>query len=234
MAAYEHLVISGWQKVSMIDYPGRPSTLVFFGGCNLRCPFCHNPDIVRHNTPQVIDPETVLQYCHSRRHVLDGIVLSGGEPCLYRLDDFVAEVRSMGYRVKLDTNGMLPDVSERLAPDYCALDVKTAPQRYAGSLGCKEIDVGPKLQRSIDMVRRMGARGEVRITAAPGIVDAEAIAQIAGLCAGVHTVYLQRMQYHDGHILDPVFFEGREPFTEEHLARFRAHIAPHVTQCLIR
>ncbi len=228
------LTISGWQKNSCIDYPGKIATVLFFAGCNLRCPFCHNPDIVHNSVADHVGVSEVLDFCRRRRGCIDGVVLSGGEPTLYDLSGLVASLRTQGLSIKLDTNGLRPGEIDRIAPDYLALDVKTTPQRYGPILGYTYGEVEKKLRRALDIVRRMGAHAQVRITAAAGVVDEAAIGVIARMCEGVHTVYLQRMQYHGGRVLDPDFFTGHTGYTDTQLGRFREILSEYVDRCHIR
>ena len=133
--------IHGLQKLAMVDYPGKLAATVFTGGCNLRCPFCHNALLVTRlaETPEIPERE-VLDFLSSRKGLLDGVVLTGGEPLLQPgLADFCAHVRERGFAVKLDTNGSFPDrlralVSQGLV-DYVAMDVKNSPERYGETAG---------------------------------------------------------------------------------------------------
>ncbi|MDR2471836.1 MAG: anaerobic ribonucleoside-triphosphate reductase activating protein [Treponema sp.] len=126
------------RKTSLVDYPGTLASVIFFSGCNLRCPWCHNRELVLGGpSPDYITPEEALAHLEKRRKVLGGAVLSGGEPTLFpELGTFIGRIKSLGLRVKLDTNGTLPAVlrelfaSEETRPDYVALDLKTAPDRY--------------------------------------------------------------------------------------------------------
>jgi pyruvate formate lyase activating enzyme len=129
----------GVVKTSLVDYPGLVAAALFTRGCNLRCPYCHNPELVFGPLPSDMrSASEVLAFLHSRRNVLEGVCVSGGEPLLHpELPDFIREVRALGYKIKIDTNGTLPDVLERLAADYIAMDIKTLPEKYAALL-CKD------------------------------------------------------------------------------------------------
>ena len=126
------------RKTSLVDYPGRVSSVLFLPGCNLRCPWCHNPALVLGGVDGLVSADDALAHLLKRRSVLGGVVLSGGEPCLHgELPDLVAEIKKLGLRIKLDTNGMFPAVLRKLfgreetRPDHIALDLKIAPARYA-------------------------------------------------------------------------------------------------------
>ncbi len=223
----------GWQKNSFIDYPGVVSTVLFYSGCNLRCPYCHNPSLALATEPEEVDPERIREYLHRRLGIIEGVVLSGGEPTIQAsLQATVREVRAMGYLVKLDTNGLRPDVVESVGPDYLALDVKTVPSRYGELLGARERDVEQRLRRSIAVARRMGEKAEVRITAAPGIVDRATTEEFAGLLEGVHRVYIQPMQQRH-ELLDPSYGLV-EPLAPEEIEGYRERLARVVRICRVR
>ena len=121
--------VAGWHKNSFIDFPGTVAAVLFFSGCNLACPYCHNPDIVKAGTSSLVRPDDIADFLEKRKGLIDGVVLSGGEPTLHAcLAEAASFIRSLGYRVKLDTNGLLPDAVAAVKPDYLALDVKTAPR----------------------------------------------------------------------------------------------------------
>ena len=141
--------ICGLQKLSMVDYPGKLAATVFTGGCNLRCPFCHNALLVtRLAESPALTEQDVLNFLSTRRGLLDGVVLSGGEPLLHPgAADFLAAVRDMGFAVKLDTNGFYPqalkEILDRGLADYVAMDIKNCPARYGETCGVPGLDAGP-------------------------------------------------------------------------------------------
>ncbi len=225
--------VAGWQKNSFIDFPGTVSAVLFFSGCNLACPYCHNPEIVKAGTSSLVRPDDIADFLEKRKGLIDGIVLSGGEPTLHAcLTEAADYIRSLGYRVKLDTNGLLPDAAAAARPDYLALDVKTTPRLYAELLGSPYEDTEQRLARSVDMARSMGEQAEVRITIAPGIVDREIIREIGEFVNGVQKAFLQPMQSR-GKLLDPSIAE-RAPVGEEEIAAFRDILAEYVEKCSIR
>jgi pyruvate formate lyase activating enzyme len=125
------------QKTSLIDYPGRISAVLFFPGCNLRCPWCHNPELVLGNSEDSIPLNEVFSFLEKRKNILDAVVLSGGEATLHNeLPEIISSIKKLGFLVKLDTNGTQPQMLEQLfqheetAPDYIALDIKLPPNRY--------------------------------------------------------------------------------------------------------
>jgi pyruvate formate lyase activating enzyme len=225
--------IAGWQKNSFIDFPGTVSAVLFYCGCNLRCPYCHNPALANGSLAERVAPEEIRGFLEKRRGQVDGVTLSGGEPTLQQgLAHDAATIRSMGYRLKLDTNGLLPEVVKRIKPDYLALDVKTRPAHYRQLLQYGRDDAPERLAQSIAMVREMGERAEVRITVAPGLVDREVVAELAEVLAGVRRVFLQRMDQRYP-LLDPAYNIAK-PVGPEELRAFQGILAQAVGECLIR
>ena len=227
------IVIAAWLKNSFIDYPGTVSTVLFFSGCNLRCPFCHNPSIVRGETGAEVRDEEVLDFLRRRRGLIGGVVLSGGEPALQPgIADVAEKVRSLGCAVKLDTNGMLPEAVREVRPDYLALDVKTSPDRYAALCAAPYPDVERRLRESADIVRAMGDRAEVRMTLAPGFIDEASVRALGPMLRGVAKVYLQPMQ-RNVPLLDPAF-AALPPVPPELAQRCREVLAGYVGRCEVR
>lgn len=218
---------------TFIDFPGTVSTVLFYSGCNLKCPYCHNPDIVNASPDSRISSDDIWDVLEKRKGVIEGVVLSGGEPTLHAcLAGAVPDIKRLGFRVKLDTNGMLPDMITSLVPDYLALDVKTAPRLYRELLASPYDDTEQRLSRSVEIARDMGDKAEIRITAAPGIVDRKIIRQIGELINGVKKVFLQPMKK-KGQLLDPSFAE-RETIPPEEIAAYRDILSEFVDECVIR
>jgi pyruvate formate lyase activating enzyme len=191
------------KKTSFIDFPARISSVFFFSGCNLRCPWCHNRELVTGEAQDLTGIEDGLAYLRKRKGVLGGVVLSGGEPCLWEeLPDIIAEIKSLPLPVKLDTNGMFPAMLEKLfraketCPDYIALDLKIAPDRYAELVNSSHRgteaqgeekeqgeEQGKNLIESAAVIRESGIAHEYRTLALPGgfisTEDIEALAPLA-------------------------------------------------------
>ena len=173
------------RKTSLVDYAGYVSSVIFFPGCNLRCPWCHNRDLVLgKNSETYITVDEGLVHINKRHSVLGGVVLSGGEPCLWEgLPFLIKKIKDLSLKVKLDTNGMLPDMLERLfsreetRPDYIALDLKLAPERYAELLpehsrlnaAIASFDPGEALTQSAALISRSGISHEYRTLALPAV-----------------------------------------------------------------
>jgi len=213
--------IKGFQGTSLLDFPGRIASLIFFGGCNLCCPFCHNPTLV-------LDPEQYPDYpledllaeLRERRNFIDGVVVSGGEPTLDReLSLLLREVKALELEVKLDTNGLAPAVLEKLFAeglvDYLALDLKTAPERY-GELHRAPVDPA-LLRRGIRVVLDSAVPYEIRTTCVPGLVEPPDFKAMGEAVAGAHLWVLQ--QYIPRHALAESW-RALVPHPPERLAEF--------------
>ncbi len=162
--------IRGLQTFSLIDYPGKISCVVFTGGCNFRCPFCHNPCLVFDpaSQPKVTGPQ-FFHFLETRKRRLDGVVISGGEPTLQKdLPEFAAKVRAEGFLVKLDTNGSHPEVLEQLLADSAlnafGIDYKAPASRYAELTGAEDAGVYDRVRRSLELALSSGAELDVRTT----------------------------------------------------------------------
>lgn len=161
--------IQGFQKLTLLDYPDKMACTLFTGGCNLRCPFCHNSRLVINppKTPEYSEEE-VLDYLKKRQGILDGVVITGGEPLLQPdIADFIKKVRALGYSVKLDTNGTMPDKLIELVEaglvDYVAMDVKASPEGYPPAVGIGGYDL-TKIDRSIKFLLQNKVDYEFRTT----------------------------------------------------------------------
>ena len=188
--------ICGLQKLSMVDFPGKLAATVFTGGCELRCPFCHNASLVTRaaRTPE-LPQEEVLAFLKNRRGLLDGVVLSGGEPLLHPdAGDFLSRVRELGFAVKLDTNGCHPgalaDILSRGLADYVAMDIKNDLPHYPETVGIPGFDTGP-VEESVRLLRQSGADFEFRTTAVRGLHTPERIRAIGAWLEGSPRYFLQ-------------------------------------------
>lgn len=139
-------MISGLQKMTLLDYPGKVACTVFLQGCNFRCPFCHNSDLLGKDGPETIPVETLLTFLKKRVGLLDAVCITGGEPTLQKeLPDLIRQIKALGYLVKLDTNGSRPAVLKALAEekliDYVAMDIKNCPARYGETVGLPNMEL---------------------------------------------------------------------------------------------
>lgn len=225
--------LGGWLKNSFIDFPGALSTVLFFSGCNLRCPYCHNKLLVNRAIDQSLRSNEFWDFLEARKGRIEGVVISGGEPTLYPyLKDIIDEIRAMGYLVKLDTNGLLPEIVDSFHIDYLALDIKTLPAHYGVLVGAACDDVERRLRRSLDQVRAMGERAEVRITVAPRIVDRAVAHGLCPILKGVRTVVLQPMDQ-TAELLDPSY-NSLVPVPLDEIRHLRDTLAHAVEHCTIR
>ena len=132
--------------MTLLDFPGHVACTVFTGGCDLRCPFCHNFELVDGTAPSIMDETELIDFLKKRRGLLDGVAFTGGEPCLQRdLPGLMRKVREMGYKVKLDTNGNHPDMLRAMIEeglvDYVAMDIQHCPDKYAVTSGLAKVEV---------------------------------------------------------------------------------------------
>ena len=187
--------IHGLQKMTLLDFPGRVACTVFLGGCDLRCPFCHNAELIDGTAKPVMDEAELLSFLEKRRGLLDGVAITGGEPTLRRdLPDLIRRIRALGYPVKLDTNGMHPDRLKAMLDegllDYVAMDIKAGPQNYAHTCGLETIDLGP-VNESIRLLMNSGTDYEFRTAVVDELHDLSDFEAIAQWIAGAKAYYLQ-------------------------------------------
>ena len=188
--------IQGIQKLTLLDFPDRTACTVFTGGCNMRCPFCHNASLVlRPGENPALSEQELIAFLKKRQGILDGVAITGGEPLMqHDLREFIVQVRALGYAVKLDTNGSYPD---RLAAliyegllDYVAMDVKNCREKYALTTGVPHFDITP-VEQSIALLRASGVPFELRTTVVKELHTARDIAAMGEWLAGDHAHYLQ-------------------------------------------
>jgi len=232
------MLLGGLQKNSLIDYPGKLSCVLFLSGCNFDCPFCHNPELARgcQDCPALLQEDGVFDFLETRKGFLDGVVISGGEPTLHHdLTDLCGRIKSMGYPVKLDTNGSRPEaigeLLEKGLVDYIAMDIKTDPLQYEPWIR-KTCDPGAILS-SIRMIMERAPAYEFRTTCVKPFINDVIIEQIARTIRGATLYALQHFE--DGHLLHPEFFRNRDSrFSEGEMARLKDIVTPYVRSCVIR
>lgn len=189
--------IQGFNKTTLLDYPGRVACTVFTGGCDLRCPFCHNsPLVLSPRATEGYSEEEVLTHLRRRKGILDGIAISGGEPLLQPdLKDFLCRIREIGdYKIKLDTNGthpqLLADVISEGLVDKVAMDIKNCPERYPQTVGIHNFDV-ELVRASLSFIMLSGIDYELRTTLVREFHDESAMHGIAEFITGAKEYYLQ-------------------------------------------
>lgn len=172
-------MICGLQKMTLLDYPGKIACTVFLGGCNFRCPFCHNSELFMGKPEKLMEDEEFFQFLSTRKGLLDGVCVSGGEPTLYKnLPAFMARIKELGFLVKLDTNGYRPEIVKQLVADglvdYIAMDVKNSPDLYAKTVGLESIDLAP-IEESLRFLIEGSVDYELRTTLVAQLHDEASI-----------------------------------------------------------
>ena len=230
------MILAGLQATSLIDYPGRVSSVAFISGCNFRCPYCHNPALAMGHYPERISEKDLLAFLLPRRKLIDALVVSGGEPTLHPgLAQLCRSIRNLGLAVKLDTNGSRPEVLEDLIHDhlvdYIAMDIKTALERYgppiAETLACRGV------ARSIRILMDSGLDYEFRTTCVRPFVDEPVVASIAATIQGARQYVLQ--SFRSVTVLNPEHFKDANPgFDPVEMERLRQIALPFVDRCSVR
>ncbi|MBQ7116708.1 MAG: anaerobic ribonucleoside-triphosphate reductase activating protein [Clostridia bacterium] len=191
------MLISGIQKLTLLDFPGKTACTIFCYGCNFLCPFCHNALLVTEKAEEFISEEEIFSFLKKRQGILDGVCVTGGEPTLQKdLKDFLKRIKDMGFAVKLDTNGYRPDLLGELIDeglcDYVAMDVKNTPEKYSLTVG-KAIDTD-KILRSISILKEGKIPCEFRTTVVREFHTEEDIKEIARLLKGGVPFFLQQFK----------------------------------------
>lgn len=229
------LKIAGLEKLSLIDYPGKLAAIIFTHGCNLRCEYCHNPELVIQDIApeEVYDPAKVLAFLKSRATKLDAVVITGGEPLIYEdLIPFIKSIKDLGYLVKLDTNGLLPQklkaIIQKGLIDYISMDIKYPEGDYLTFTGK---DALSNVKKSIKTIMASGLDYEFRTTYVKGIHNTESSRDIGLLIKGAKQYYVQN--FRAGKTINPTLSE-QNSFTEKELKVLKKNIKPYVLKVEIR
>ena len=187
--------IHGLQKMTLLDFPGRVACTVFLGGCDLRCPFCHNAELIDGTAPAVMEENGLLSFLKKRQGLLEGVAVTGGEPLLRPdLGELLSGVRELGYPVKLDTNGTHPERLRQLLEQdlvqYVAMDIKNSPERYPETVGRKTFDLTP-VRESVALLLGGDWDYEFRTTAVRELHDADSFREIGPWIRGAKRYFLQ-------------------------------------------
>lgn len=226
--------IGGFQKTSLLDYPDRISAIVWTSGCNFRCPFCYNKNLAL-GTAELFPHDEILSFLLKRKTLLEGVVISGGEPLLHDdLVDFIKKIKNLQLLVKIDTNGAFPEqlreLLEQQLVDYIAMDVKAPKKKYSQLTGIK-IDLS-KIEASIDIIRTKAPAYEFKTTFIPGLLKKEDIIEIAQWLNGAEKYFLQQFK-----IKTPLMsstLETAVPYPREYLLDTMKEIKPFFKYCAIR
>lgn len=225
--------ICGLQKTTLLDFPGHVAATLFTGGCNFRCPFCHNSELLGSDVPPEYTEDEVLSFLAKRRGILEGIAITGGEPTLQPdLGDFILRVREMGYRVKLDTNGCRPEVLKELCKDglldYVAMDIKTCKERYPEVSGVPSVHI-EKVEESVEFLLSGSVPYEFRTTVVRELHSAGDFEKIGPWIAGAEQYFLQNF-VNSGSVLNPVYTSC----SLQELTAFMEIVKPYVKQVELR
>jgi len=227
------LLIKGFQKLSLIDYPDKLCATIFVGNCNFRCGYCYNKDLVLHaDQLSTITENWVLDFLKSRKTFLDGLCIGGGEPTLHDdLPNFLIQVKKLGYAIKLDTNGsnptMLQQFISRHLIDYCAMDIKAPLQKYA-QVTSVPVNIA-SIKRSISILKKGDIDYEFRTTVTPDILTLEDITELVSDLQTAKRYVIQ--QFVPGHTLDNTL---QRQYSAETLETLQIQFAPFFQECLLR
>ena len=226
--------LAGVQKLTLLDFPSVVACTVFTLGCNFKCPFCHNAHLLDGECKDRIDEESVLSFLKQRQGILEGVVMTGGEPLLHRdIGDFLSKIKELGYLIKIDTNGtnpsLLRELVEKKLVDYVAMDVKNSPEEYALATGAASIDI-EAVSESKDFLLSGAVDYEFRTTVVKGIHTEESILSLAKWISTADKYYLQQFK-DSGALLAP---KGLSEFSYDEMKRLQALVTPFVRTAEIR
>jgi pyruvate formate lyase activating enzyme len=227
------VVIKGIQKTSLIDYPGKICTVLFTAGCNMHCPFCQNPDLILNpdKMPE-LDEEKIISFLKKRKKWVDGVCVTGGEPLIYEdILDLIRKIKKeTGLLVKVDTNGLNPKLLKKIIDekivDYIAMDIKSDIKHYSQASGVKtDID---KIKESIEIIKNSGIDYEFRSTVVPDFFNEKIIENIGKWLKGSKRYFLQ--QFRSSLPLLDKRFEGKQPYKEEVLKKFKGIASKYIEE----
>lgn len=235
---YTDLLIGGFQKSSLIDYPGKISAIIFTQGCNFRCPYCHNPELGVNfrgkATSTFYQSDSVLQFLKTRKGKLDGVVITGGEPTLHKgLPEFITEIKTIGFDVKLDTNGTNPQMLQYLISknlvDYVAMDIKAPLEKYQ-EIVCCNVDV-ENIKKSIEILKTSGIDYEFRTTVVKAQLTLEDFKEIGELINDCSKYYLQR--FLPTKTLDELYL-NKKTYSDEEFEPILENLKKHIKRVELR
>lgn len=227
--------IGGLQKSSLIDYPGKISAVIFTSGCNFRCPYCHNPELIMNSGAETsVSAPNVLKFLQSRVGKLDGVVITGGEPTLHKdLPKFIEKIKNLGFCVKLDTNGTNPDMLQSLIDDflidYVAIDIKAPIEKYS-QVANVELNI-ENILKSIQIIRNSQIDYEFRTTVVKSQLFAEDFEKIGEMLKGAKKYYLQK--FVPSKTLDESFMKEIS-YSDIELSAFAVSLLKNIDEVFIR
>ena len=225
--------LHGLQKMTLLDFPGRVACTVFLGGCDFRCPFCHNFELIDGTAKPVMTEEEFFAFLSGRKGLLDGVAITGGEPCLHKdLPAFLKKIKDAGFATKLDTNGYHPALLEEILDahraDYVAMDIKNSPEKYAATCGVETIDLS-RIEKSISLLMTKAADYEFRTTVVDELHEEKDFEDIGVWIEGAKRYFLQAFTDRD-----TVPFEGLHAPKKEALERYAAAAGKHLSHVELR
>ncbi len=187
--------LHGLQKMTLLDFPGHVACTVFLGGCDFRCPFCHNFELIDGTEKPLMSDEVFFKFLNKRHGLLDGVAITGGEPCLHKdLPAFLKRIKEMGFLTKLDTNGYHPELLESILSsgltDYVAMDIKNSEDRYGETCGVTGLDLA-RIRKSIQLLMDSNVDFEFRTTVVEEFHDVEDFEKIGRMIRGAKRYFLQ-------------------------------------------
>ena len=225
--------IHGLQKMTLLDFPGHVACTVFLGGCDFRCPFCHNFALADGTAKPVMEDEELLSFLKKRQGLLDGVAFTGGEPCLHPdLPELLRKIREQGFAVKLDTNGYHPELLQKLLEeglvDYAAMDIKNSPEKYAQTAGVPEVDLS-RIRRSIALIMTKSPDYEFRTTVVQELHERADFEKMGEMIRGAGKYFLQGFTDRD-----TVPFEGFHAPSPEQMQEYAAVMARYTVRSELR
>ena len=232
------MVIAGLQKMTLLDYPGKVACTVFLQGCNFRCPFCHNRDLLD-TAPEAIGREELLAFLNKRKGLLDAVCISGGEPTLQPdLEPLMREIKALGYAVKLDTNGSRPAVLKHLVAqgllNYVAMDVKNSPAQYANTIGM-DTPAPDAMEESLSFLLSNAVDYELRTTVVAELHSEQSVEELGRWLHRLSPEQKAKRFFLQAYVdRDSVLCAGLHAPSAETLAAYKAILAPYVSEIVIR
>ncbi len=229
------MFFGGFEKFTLIDYPGKTACMVYTIGCPFRCPYCHNPELVNETCKIKIDEKEILNFLSNRKNMLDGVVITGGEPsmCGEKLIEFMRKVKNLGFLIKLDSNGVDPDflqkvIDEKLV-DYIAMDIKAPIIKYMQTVG-RSVDT-EAIRKSIEIIKKSGIEYEFRTTVVRSMLSLQDFEQIGKEIEGAKRFFLQK--FIPRKVLSPQFIK-KTTYTDDEFAGIKFRVEKYVEFCGVR
>ena len=226
--------IKGFQKLTLLDFPGRTACTVFTAGCNFRCGFCHNALLVTETDDTFVPENEFFDFLKTRVGILDGVAITGGEPLLQKgIKEFMRKIRELGFMIKLDHNGTKPELLKEIIDeglvDYVAVDIKNSPEKYAMTVGLNELDITP-IKKTVDILVNGSIDYEFRTTVNDELFSADDFKKIGEFIKGAKRFFIQQFK-DSGNLIEKDFFS---PCPKETLELFKSTVAPYVESVEIR